>query len=152
VARAVQADLRDGVLARFALPRITLASIVVAAGHTCTFLLAAWTIGSGGSVVRLLPIAVVVLLAMTIPLSVGGWGPREGVAAWAFAAFGLGAGQGVAAATAYGVLALFSVLPGMVVLLMNRFRSARRFGTREAQRSAATVTPPAGLEPVTPGV
>ena len=43
-----------------------------------------------------------VLLAMVVPLNVGGWGPREGVAAWAFAAAGWGAAQGVAAATAYG--------------------------------------------------
>ena len=44
---------------------------------------------------RLWPLAMLVLLAMVVPLHVGGWGPREGVAAWAFAAAGLGAAQGV---------------------------------------------------------
>ena len=58
-----------------------------------------------------------VLLAMVMPLNVGGWGPREGVAAWAFAAAGWGAAQGVAAATAYGLLALAATLPGAAVLL-----------------------------------
>ena len=35
---------------------------------------------------RLVPLALVVLLAGSVPLNVGGWGPREGVAAWVFAA------------------------------------------------------------------
>ena len=38
---------------------------------------------------QLLPIGALVLLGSAIPLNVAGWGPREGVAAWAFAAFGL---------------------------------------------------------------
>ena len=47
-----------------------------------------------------------VLLAMAVPTNIGGWGPREGVAAWVFAAAGLGAAQGVAVAAVYGVLVL----------------------------------------------
>ncbi len=35
---------------------------------------------------QLLPIGALVLLGAAIPLNVAGWGPREGVAAWAFAA------------------------------------------------------------------
>ena len=49
---------------------------------------------------------------MGIPLNVAGWGPREGVAAWAFAAAGLGAAQGVSTAVVYGVMALVASLPG----------------------------------------
>ena len=62
---------------------------------------------------------------MTVPLNVGGWGPREGVAAWAFAAAGLGAASGVAAAAAYGVLGLVATLPGGVVLAADRILRAR---------------------------
>ena len=48
---------------------------------------------------RTLPAAVAPVLAgSAVPLSVAGWGPREGVAAWAFAASGLGATAGVTAA------------------------------------------------------
>ncbi len=65
---------------------------------------------------RLVPLAVLALAAMCVPTNLGGWGPREGVAAWSFAAAGLGADQGLAAATAYGVLALASTLPGLAVL------------------------------------
>jgi bacteriorhodopsin len=57
-----------------------------------------------------------VLVAAAIPLNVAGWGPREGVAAWAFASAGLGAAQGATVAVLYGVLALVAVLPGGVLL------------------------------------
>ena len=65
---------------------------------------------------ELLPLALVVLLAAAIPLNVAGWGPREGAAAWAFAAAGLGAAQGTTVAVVYGVLALVATLPGAVLL------------------------------------
>lgn len=123
--RAARADLRDGLLDRRAWPVVTVTSVVVALGHGTVFLVAAWTTGSDEPPSRLWPLAMLVLLAMVVPLHVGGWGPREGVAAWAFAAAGLGAAQGVAAATAYGVLALVATLPGVLVLAADRFRATR---------------------------
>jgi hypothetical protein len=48
--------------------------------------------------------------------NVGGWGPREGVTAWAFAAAGLGASRGVATAVAYGAMVFVASLPGAAVL------------------------------------
>ena len=63
-----------------------------------------------------------------------GWGPREGVAAWAFAAAGLGADQGVATAMVYGVMALVASLPGAVVLAVLA-ASRRRAGRRRTGRS-----------------
>ena len=49
---------------------------------------------------------------MAVPMNIAGWGPREGVAAWAFAAAGLSATQGVATAVVYGVMVLVASLPG----------------------------------------
>ena len=66
-----------------------------------------------------------VLLAMVIPLNIGGWGPREGMAAWAFAAAGLGAHQGVMTATAYGVMGIVATMPGGLVLAVDRLRRSR---------------------------
>ena len=60
---------------------------------------------------------VLALLAMALPLNVGGWGPREGVTAWAFGAAGLGAAQGLTVAVVYGVLAFAASLPGVGVLV-----------------------------------
>jgi hypothetical protein len=65
----------------------------------------------------LLPLALLVLLAGALP-NVGGWGPREGVAGWAFAAAGLGAPAGIATSVAFGVMALVASLPGAVVLVV----------------------------------
>ena len=112
------ADIRDGLLAQRAWPWILLASVIVVVGHTATFIIAARTAGAAASVGELLPLALLVLLAMAVPLNIGGWGPREGVAAWAFAAAGLGAAQGVSAAVVYGALALVATLPGAVVLVV----------------------------------
>jgi hypothetical protein len=56
--------------------------------------------------------------------NIGGWGPREGVTAWAFAAAGLGASRGVATAVVYGVMVLVATLPGAGVLLASWGRRA----------------------------
>ncbi|MFK9781002.1 hypothetical protein ACJEM9_24810, partial [Escherichia coli] len=82
-----------GRLSRRAWFGIALASATVVAAHALTFLTAAWTAETAASAPRLLPIALLAMLAMTLP-SIGGWGPREGVTAWAFAVAGLGAGHG----------------------------------------------------------
>jgi glycosyltransferase 2 family protein len=121
---AVAGDIRHGVLARRAWPRIALASALVVAGHAATFLIAARTAGITAPPSRMLPIALLVVMAMVLP-SVGGWGPREGITAWVFGAAGLGAGRGVAAAVVYGVMVLVACLPGAAVLGVAWFRRTR---------------------------
>jgi glycosyltransferase 2 family protein len=116
--RTAGADLRDGLLARRAWPGIVVASAVVVAGHVATFLIAARTAGSTASVAKMLPLAMLVMLASTVPTNIGGWGPREGVSGWAFGLAGLGAAQGVATSVVYGVMALVASLPGAVVLVV----------------------------------
>jgi len=123
--RAVVAgDVRDGLLARRAWLGIALASALVVAGHAATFLIAAHTAGVTAPASRTLPLALLVLAAMALP-SAGGWGPREGVTAWAFGAAGLGAEHGVATAVVYGVMALAASLPGAAVLVVTWLRRTR---------------------------
>ncbi len=117
VRNAVVADIRNGVLRRDALPAIVLATTVAVIGYAALFLVAARTVGVTAPTSRLLPLALLAVLAMVLP-SVAGWGPREGATAWVFAAAGLGAAQGAAAGVAYGVLALAAFLPGAVVLFV----------------------------------
>jgi uncharacterized membrane protein YbhN (UPF0104 family) len=119
-------DLRDGLLGRRSWAAIGLASAVGVAGHVATFLIAVRTAGVTVPSVRLLPLALLVLLAMAVPVSVAGWGPREGVAAWAFGVAGLGAQQGVAASVVYGIMVLVASLPGAAVLLVSWWSPARR--------------------------
>jgi uncharacterized membrane protein YbhN (UPF0104 family) len=138
VLRAARADVRDGLLDRRAWPVVAGTSVVVTAGHTGTFLVAAWTTGTDAPAAELWPLAMLVLFAMVLPFSIGGWGPREGVAAWVFGAAGLGAAQGVAAATAYGVLGLVATLPGALLLAADRVRRGR---LRPAPVAVGTGTP-----------
>jgi uncharacterized membrane protein YbhN (UPF0104 family) len=119
VRSGVVRDIHEGVLRRNAWPAIVLSSGVVVAGHTGTFLIAARTAGVTVSISRLLPLAMLSLSAMALP-SVAGWGPREGVTAWAFSAAGLTAAQGAATAVAYGILVLAASLPGSLVLVAER--------------------------------
>jgi glycosyltransferase 2 family protein len=113
---AVARDLRDGLLTRRAWPAIALASTLVVAGHAATFLIAARSAGVTVPPSEMLPLALLVMLGAALP-NVGGWGPREGVTAWAFAAAGLGVSLGVATAVAYGVMVFVASVPGAVVLL-----------------------------------
>jgi glycosyltransferase involved in cell wall biosynthesis/uncharacterized membrane protein YbhN (UPF0104 family) len=123
IARAVSSDLRGSVLSRRAWPGIVLASTVAVMGHVAVFVVAVQVTGTELPVGRLLPLALVVLLASAVPANIAGWGPREGAAAWAFGAVGLSAAEGVTVAVVYGVLALAATLPGAVMLVAGRGRS-----------------------------
>ncbi|SEE59082.1 Uncharacterized membrane protein YbhN, UPF0104 family [Arthrobacter alpinus] len=137
---AVASDLRHGLLTRRAAPGIVLASTGAVAGHTAIFLIAAGAAGATATAAQLLPLAMLVLLAMSVPASIAGWGPREGAAAWAFMAAGLGAAQGVSAAVVYGVLSLAACLPGAVVLLVAWLhRDRHRVPMRRGQGAAGGV-------------
>ena len=107
-----------------------LASALVVIGHVVTFMIAARTAGTTAPPSRMLPLALLVLLAMVLP-SVGGWGPREGMTAWVFGATGLGAAQGVATAVVYGVMVLVASLPGAAFLVAGWFRRTRSPGHSE---------------------
>ena len=113
---AVVADIRGGLLHKNALPAVVLTSTVAVLGYVATFLIAARTAGVTAPVSRLLPLALLAILAMVLP-SIAGWGPREGATAWVFSAAGLGAGRGAATAVAYGVMVLTASLPGGLVLV-----------------------------------
>ncbi len=123
-ARAVTDDLRR-LRAPGVWPRLTLASVLVVAGHTVTFVIAARVAGCSAPLGELIALLMVVQTAMVIPLSVGGWGLREGAAAWAFGAAGLGAATGVTVATLYAVLMLAAVAPGAGLLLGDAVRRRR---------------------------
>jgi uncharacterized membrane protein YbhN (UPF0104 family) len=121
---AIAGDIRGGLLARSAWPGIVLASALAVGGHAVTFLIAARTAGVNIPLSRMLPLALLVMLAMVLP-SVAGWGPREGVTAWVFGAAGLDADRGVATAVVYGVMLLVASLPGAVVLVASWHRRSR---------------------------
>jgi uncharacterized membrane protein YbhN (UPF0104 family) len=117
---AVQGDLRSGLLGRRTWPGVVVASAVAVGCHVATYVVAARAVGVTVPPDRLVPLALLVLLAAGLPVNVAGWGPREGAAGWTFGAAGLGVELGVATAVAYGTLVLVGNLPGAVVLAAGR--------------------------------
>jgi uncharacterized membrane protein YbhN (UPF0104 family) len=130
-------DVRRALLTGGRRWRILLASAVVLAGHLTTFLIAARAAGSTASLLRLVPLLLLALVAMSLPLNVGGWGPREGAMAWAFGTTGLSASQGLTVALTYGLCTCVASLPGAGVVAGRRIALARA-GRRSRRRLAAT--------------
>jgi len=141
-AQTVFADLRHGLLAPDVWPKLTLASVLVVAGHTGMFVIAARVAGCTAPLGELVALLTVVQTAAVIPLSIGGWGLREGAAAWVFAAAGLGAAAGVTVSTLYAVLALAAVAPGAGLLLGDAVRRRRDQGQPDESRRPDQVLRP----------
>lgn len=121
-------DLRHSMLARTVLPQQLLASFAVVASYIAVYFCSARAIGVPLPATSLLPLVPMVLLAMALPLSVAGWGVREGAAAGIWLLVGLAPAQGVAISIAYGALVFVSSLPGAVLLMLGGPRAGPRKG------------------------
>ena len=127
---AMAGDVRDGLLTRRALPVIVLASAVVVIGHAVTLMIAARTAGATAPASRMLPLALLAMMAMVLPASPAGGRARvrrrgcSALPAWVRS-------QGVATAVVYGVMVLVASLPGAVVLVAAWLRRPRPRVRRE---------------------
>jgi uncharacterized membrane protein YbhN (UPF0104 family) len=121
----VAADVRS-LLERGPASRIALASCGSTAGHLAVFLVAARAVGVDAPLTVLVPTAMVVLVISSVPVNVAGWGPREGITAWAFGMAGLGSAHGLTVSVVYGVLSAVATLPGAVVLFTDAVRRRRQ--------------------------
>lgn len=114
---AVWGDTRKALLSRRVLPIQLASSLVVVGSYVGVYLLGARAVGIETPAPVLLPLVAPVLLSMLIPLTLAGWGVREGAAALVWAGAGLPPSEGVAISVAYGLIVLVSTLPGLPVLL-----------------------------------
>ena len=80
------------------------------------FLISAWSLGADVSVAEALVLVPLVLLTMLIPVTVSGWGVREGAAAALFPLVGALPSEGLATSVAFGLVFLASSLPGIAFL------------------------------------
>lgn len=110
-------DARLALFARKVLPLQLLGSFALVLSYIAVFYCCARAIGIERPAAELLPLIPPVLLAMAVPLSVAGWGVREGAAALVWLLAGLPPAEGVAISVMYGVVVLVSSLPGSAVLL-----------------------------------
>ncbi len=120
---ALGRDMWRGLLQRSVWPRQLLSSLSIVLSYGLVMVCAARAIGVELAALDILALAPVLLLAMLVPLSIAGWGVREGAAAGIWMFVGLPSAQGVAVSLAYGVLVLLSSLPGVWVALASRTRA-----------------------------
>ncbi|MES1933419.1 hypothetical protein T35B1_12457 [Salinisphaera shabanensis T35B1] len=103
-------------LARSVWPAQFASSLLVVASYIGVFLLCAQAIALATPLDELIWLIPPVLMAMAVPLSIAGWGLREGAAAVVWTLVGLPAHEGVALSLCYGALVLVSSSPGAVLL------------------------------------
>lgn len=120
-------DTHHALLARSAWPAQLGSSLLIVFSYTLVFALSARGIGISLDFLLLLALAMPVLLAMLIPVTVAGWGFREAAAAGIWISLGMNPEQGIAAALAYGLVVLVAALPGIIGLApVNAGRSGSR--------------------------
>ncbi|HAF54708.1 MAG TPA: lysylphosphatidylglycerol synthetase family protein [Thauera sp.] len=118
--------VREALLAREVFMRQVLASLLIVASYVGVYLCCMRMIGIDTPMAQAAPLVPWVLLAMAIPLSIAGWGVREGAAALLWQAVGLDPAEGVAISISYGVVILLSSLPGALILLHHAVPGAVR--------------------------
>jgi uncharacterized membrane protein YbhN (UPF0104 family) len=90
-------------------------SLATAICNVAAFAFCALAIGIGLPVLTLIILVPLILFAMVVPLSISGWGLREGAAAALFPMVGATASAGLATSVAFGLVFLATVLPGLFV-------------------------------------
>ncbi|MDO9526306.1 MAG: lysylphosphatidylglycerol synthase transmembrane domain-containing protein [Gemmobacter sp.] len=76
----------------------------------------AWAVGVTLPVPAMLAVVPLILTAMVIPITISGWGLREGAAAALFPVAGATASDGLATSIAFGLVFLATVLPGTILI------------------------------------
>ncbi len=109
--------LDAALLSRNVLPRQAALSFGTATCNLAAFAFCAIAIGAPLPLVGVLALVPLILFTMLIPISVSGWGLREGAAAALFPLMGATATQGFAASLAFGLVFIAAVLPGVIPLL-----------------------------------
>ena len=127
------AAFASAVLAPDVLPRQVMLSLGTTLLNLLAFALCAQATGTTLPLTGVMIIVPLILLTMLIPVSVSGWGLREGAAAALFPVIGATATEGFAASVAFGVMFLVSTLPGVPFLLMRSTSDLASTGSDSGQ-------------------
>lgn len=93
-------------------------SLTTALCNVAAFACCAKALGIGMPAIAVAALVPLILFAMVLPLSVAGWGLREGAAALLFPVMGATAAAGLATSIAFGLVFLLTTLPGLLVPLL----------------------------------
>jgi len=133
-----RADTRVALLSSDARLLQLVSAALVVGSYLAVFVVAARAVGADAPSTALLPLVAPVLMTMLLPVTVAGWGLREGAAAALWGVAGLTPESGVAVSVTYGLMSLISTLPGAAVLIVSVTRSPDRRGRRRPAGSDAS--------------
>lgn len=119
-ARGLRDALRLTLLAPGIWPRQVALNLAITAANLAAFVFCARATGTAMSLTETIVLVPLILFTMILPLTVSGWGLREGAAAGLFPLIGASAQAGLAASVAFGLMFLVSSLPGLLVLVAQR--------------------------------
>ena len=142
--------VRSSVLAREAWPGQAILSLCIVACNLGGFALCAAATGTGLSLLAIVTVVPLVLVSMVLPVSVAGWGVREGAAAALWPLIGAASEAGVAASIAFGLAILVASLPGALGLLAPSqadSRSSLSLATSGTPRSVPAPGRPPAADP-----
>jgi uncharacterized membrane protein YbhN (UPF0104 family) len=139
---ALRQALGVALAARRVLPAQIALSLGTTACNLAAFAFCARAVDAALPLVAVVTLVPLILIAMVIPLSLSGWGLREGVAAALFPLAGLSAAQGLAASMAFGLAVLAASLPGLVAVWSRSGRSLAS-GRASGPASGLADRPPA---------
>lgn len=125
-ARALVAAVRRAVVDRGAAPTVAALSFGTTACILTAFAATAAAIGAPLGVAGTLAVVPVVLLATVLPITVGGWGVREGAAVALLPLAGLTGNEALAVSILFGLVALAATVPGIIALWGRRAATSRR--------------------------
>jgi uncharacterized membrane protein YbhN (UPF0104 family) len=113
---------------RGALPAHLVLSLGTTACNLAAFAFCARAVGVTLDPLTVVALVPVILFAMVIPVSIAGWGLREGAAVVILPVAGVAAGDALAASVAFGLTFILSTLPGVAVLWLTPRAAARHPG------------------------
>ncbi len=130
---------RVAVLHPRVLPQQIMLSLATTVLNLLAFAMCARAVGTDLPLVSIMIIVPLILFTMLVPVSVSGWGLREGAASVLFPVIGAAATQGFAASVAFGLVFMVSVLPAIPFLLISPDRQAgsQRNATPSGQGSSS---------------
>ncbi len=102
--------------------RHTILSFFVVASYILIYIISAKSLGISIDYFAFLVFSPLILLSMTLPVSIGGWGVREFTALLISFLLGLSASASISVAIMYGVLNLICSLPGVYFFLKLKLR------------------------------
>jgi uncharacterized membrane protein YbhN (UPF0104 family) len=123
-ARVIWGAIHKALAAPPVLPGQIALSTATAACTLAAFAFCAEAIGVGLGLSAVLAMVPLILFTMLIPITISGWGLREGAAAALFPLAGAPSSAGLAASVAFGLVFLATVLPGLVFLRRRPFGGA----------------------------